>query len=74
MPGAGEGGGVEAVGSTADPGAADPGAVAAGADPSVGVGVLVKWFPSVPFLSRRPGRVSSALLPGPVRPARPSAV
>ncbi|QUW93244.1 hypothetical protein KE639_04492 [Streptomyces sp. V17-9] len=74
MPGAGEGGGVEAVGPTADPDAADPGAVAAGADPSVGVGVLVKWFPSVPFLSRRPGRVSSALLPDPVRPARPSAV
>lgn len=69
MPGAGAGGGVEAVGPTAD-----PGAVAAGADPSVGVGVLVKWFPSVPFLSRRLGRVSSALLPDPVRPARPSAV
>ncbi len=69
MPGAGAGGGVEAVGSTAD-----PGAVAPGADLSVGVGVLVKWFPSVPFLSRRPGRVSSALLPGPVRPARPSVV
>lgn len=69
MPGAGAGGGFEAVGPTAD-----PGGVAAGADPSVGVGVLVKWFPSVPFLSRRPGRVSSALLPGPVRPAKPSAV